>query len=458
MSESAASTSSRPVTVRIAGRVLTTWTHCEVGRDLADIAGSFRIEYLDVARSDALLGADADDGLGEMAAIRDRDPVEILVAGKVVLRGWVDDVLLRADEHSASAIITGRDVTGDLVDCSVNPIGPGEYRNIRLESLVGTLTQPFGITLDRQVETGAPFTLVALDQGDTVMGAIEKHTRQRGVLVTSDGVGGIVLTQGGTTQAPEALSFPGNVRAIDVRMSGRGRYSDVYVKGQFRSQLRPAQATLKAGSAPLEAIPSRSGASPSNTSVEEAASCRYGHCVDPAVTRYRPRAWMSATQSGGSVATQQSGNPALDAGTRGLSGVQIPAWAAYHGGTRHMRRKRTKPREASDPWTLQDQAQWRMRSSRANTTARIYVVPSLATASGDLWLPNQLVAVSDSYSGIDQTMLIGAVTWAAAPEGYETRISVVDPDVYDLTGDEDHRKPGARKSRHLTARSMLGRG
>ncbi|WP_122050352.1 phage baseplate assembly protein [Asaia bogorensis] len=444
--------SHRPMTVKIAGRTLATWTSCEVGRDLADIAGFFRIRYLDEVRSAALLGG----GTPEITAIHPRDPVEISINGQVVLKGWVDDINLTADEHTAEAIISGRDVTGDLVDCSANPTGPGEYRQIRLESLVGHLTNPYKITLDQQIETGAPFTLVALEPGDTVMDAIEHHARQRGVLVTSDGIGKIVLTQAGTTRASDSLSFPGNVRGIEVRISSRNRHSDVWVKGQFKSQLRPAKTTLDANAAPLSAAPSQPPAAPSHRKVELASTTRYGHWVDPEVQRYRPRVWMAKTQSGGSVATQQTTNPPLDSTAQGLSDEVGPP-LAFHAGTRHKQRKATKPREDADPWTLQDQAEWRGRTTRAGSTAHVYIVPGLRNSKGDLWLPNQLVSVTDLYSGLTQDMLIGAVTWVASDQGYETRISVVAPDAYNLKGDEDHTRAGARKSSHLTARSLIGR-
>ncbi|WP_336947396.1 phage baseplate assembly protein [Asaia sp. HN010] len=315
--------SRRPMTIKIAGRILETWTSCEVGRDLADIAGSFRIRYLDEVRSAALLGGMSP----EFAAIHDRDPVEISINGTVILKGWVDDINLMADEHTAEAIISGRDVTGDLVDCSANPIGPGEYRQINLETLVGHLTNPYQITLDRQIETGAPFTLVALEPGDTVMDAIEHHARQRGVLVTSNGVGGIVLTQAGTTRASDSLSFPGNVRGIEVRISSRNRHSDVWVKGQFKSLQRPSKAVLDASAAPLSSAPTQPPAAPSHRKVELASSTRYGHWVDPEVTRFRPRVWMAKTQSGGSVAAQQSTNPPLDSTAQGLSDDAGPSLA-----------------------------------------------------------------------------------------------------------------------------------
>ncbi|AQS88932.1 Mu P family protein [Neoasaia chiangmaiensis NBRC 101099] len=255
---------------------------------------------------------------------------------------------------------------------------------------------------------------MALEPTDTVMSAIEKHTRQRGVLVTSDGIGGGVLTQAGTTRASDSLRFPGNVRAMEGRISGRGRHSDVWVKGQFKSLLRPAKATLDATAAPLSATPGPAPAAPSHRKVEEACTIRYGHCVDPDVRRYRPRAWLAATQSGGSVAAQQSSNPPLDSQASGLSFDLGPAPTAYHVASRRPSRKRTRPREDADPWTLQDQANWRMRSTRANTTARVYVVPGLLNAKGELWKPNQLVTVTDLYSGLDQDMLIGAVRWVAS--------------------------------------------
>jgi len=442
----------RPMVVRVAGRVLTTWTSCEVGRDLADIAGSFRIRYLDEVRSAALLG----DTPPDYTAIQDRDPVEISINGQVVLKGWVDDINLTADEHTAEAIISGRDVTGDLVDCSANPTGPGEYRQIRLESLVGHLTNPYRITLDQQVETGAPFTLVALEPGDTVMDAIEHHARQRGVLVTSDGIGGIVLTQAGTTRASDSLTFPGNVRGVEIRKSARNRHSDVWVKGQFKSHLRPVKAALDATADPLSAVPQQPPAAPSHRKVELSSTTRYGHWVDPEVRRYRPRVWLAKTQSAASVATQQAPLPPLDSTAEGLSADVGPP-LAFHAGTRRKARKATKPRADADPWSLQDQASWRGRTTRAGATAHVYIVPGLLNAKGDLWLPNQLVSVTDLYGGLQQDMLIGAVTWVASDQGYETRISVVAPDAYDMTGDEDHARAGARKASHLTARSLVGR-
>ncbi len=441
----------RGMTVIVNGRTLKTYTMAECGRDLADICGAFHVEYLDEVRANQALGGT----LPEWAMIRENDPVEIRIHGETRLLGHVDDIQLEMADGEIRATISGRDRTGDLVDCSANPTGPGEYRAVHLVDVIGNLTGPFGLAVSADVDTGDPFTLVAVDPAEPAMSTIEKLSRQRGVLVTSDGVGGIVLTQAGSTRAPGKLALPGNVYRMESRVSARGRYSDVWVKGQFRSLLRPASTTLSMDAEPLSETPEDAPSTPSATDTEAAAIVRYGHSVDPGVGRYRPRVWLSATQSGGSVAAQGTTNPPLDSAASGLTADPGPAPAAYHAGNRRAKRQRTKPRTDGSPWTWQDQADWRMRSTKAQATARVYTVPGYRGVDGDMWLPNALVYVNDLYAGIDRDMLIGAVTYVDAPDGEVTRISVVERDAYDLTGDMDHGHNGARRAGHVVARDGM---
>jgi prophage tail gpP-like protein len=439
--------SRKPMTVKVNGRTLLEYTEAECGRDLADIAGSFRVSYFPRAALSGFGSATpvSQAGVAEAMRITEHDPVEVLIHGQTVMKGWVDDIQLRIDGDGFQAAISGRDVTGDLVDAHANPTGPGEYRQITLMNLVQTLCSPFSLAVSADIDVGAPFTLVALETAETAMAAIERHSRQRGILVTSDGIGGVVLTQSGQTRAPDSLRLPGNVHAMEGRISSRGRFSDVWVKGAFRNLQRPAQAPLSVGSAPLDAPLGASGAGPTPADQEAAATLRYGHAIDPVVRRYRPRVWLAATQSGGSAATQAAGNPVDPNGAT----TQVAA-GAYRAGTRTPRRKAMTPRTDASPWTLQDQAEWRMRSTRAQASMRVYSVKGLKTPRG-LWLPNQLVLVQDQYAGIDCDMLIGAVTWVDGQDGYRTRISVVDPDSYDLTGDEDTRHNGLRRTKRARA-------
>lgn len=414
-------------TVKINGKVIHNWLTCEVGRDLGNISGTFRFEFVD------------EDILNPSVALG--DAVEIEMVSVVVLKGYVEALNENGDERSLRSVASGRDVTGDLVDCAANPTGPAEYRKVTLETVVGNLMQPFGLSIDRQVATGAPFTLVALDPSDTVLGAVERLSRQRGVLVTSNGVCGLVLTQAGTTRAKDKLVFPGgNVRGIQTQRVQR--HSDTFVKGQFNSLLRGAKAPLDAGASPASPV-----ATTHHTTNELAASCRLGHCIDTGVTRYRPVVHMAKSQSGGSIATQNASNPALDNTAQGKAEA-APADGAYRAKKRRRKRQKTPVRSAADPWTLNDQAAWRMRTARAHASAFVYIVPGLVNAANELWKPNQLVTVKDARNQIDGDMLIGAVTWVVGEHEYETRVSVVPPDAYDLTGEaENPSQSGHRKTK-----------
>ncbi|OUJ14210.1 phage baseplate assembly protein [Acetobacter sp. DsW_063] len=420
----------RPIRVFVDGVELATRQSVEVGRDLADICGQFRVEFDDAGRDEAA-GFAASTGA---TIIREHQSVEIRVLDQTVLRGSVEDLALRISNDGASGTFAGRDVVGDLVDCTANPTGPAEYRQIGLVDVVSALATPFGLTVDADTDLGAPFTLVALDI-EPAMATIGKLSRQRGVLVVSDGVGGVRLTKAGTQRSAGSLTFPGNVLSIDANISVREHFSDVWVKGSFRSALRPQTATLSADSAPSESVLSATPGQSFSTQ-EAAAVVRYGHAVDPNVGRWRPRVWAAATQSGGSAMTQNAGNPALDSDAAGYLRSQGLNPDAYHatGATRSKKRQATKPRTDGTPWTLQDQALWRMRTTRAHGTARVYTVAG-HSMGGALWTPNTLVPVSDAYSDIHRDMLIGAVTFVDNAEGYFTRISVVDPATYDLEGD-----------------------
>lgn len=442
MSGSVTTVRERLLTVQINGQTLKTWSACEVGRDLADIAGAFRITYLDTTRAFEALGGDAP----EFARVREHDPVVVKIRGEVILKGYVDNIQLRMVDSQLEAIISGRDMTGDMVDCCSNPTGPGEYRQIDLISVVGKLASPYGITVQSEIDPGAPFTLVAVDPGERTMQTVEKLSRQRGVLVVSDGIGGLRLTKAGTTRAPEDLRMGDNILEVDAQIDVREHYSDIWVKGAFKSVLRPKKAALDASAAPLTDKPGNAPAAPTHSKTESAAVVRYGHSVDASVRRYRPAVYLAATQSGGSEATQTATDVPLDSTAQGPSADAGPAPMAYHAGTRRAPRKASKPRTDASPWTLQDQADWRMRTTRAHGTMRVYTVAGLSARNGDLWKPNALVYVHDPYSGLDQDMLIGAVTYVDDEGGYKTRISVVPPDTYDLTGDNDRVKKGTRRS------------
>lgn len=413
------------------GRACLYWESLEVGLDLANLAGIWRATLrLPVPRLE-----------GTMPKIGQSVTIEIM--NKPVLKGWLEAINAQGDEKSLNITISGRDLAGDLVDCAAQAEGPGRMDKVRLEAVVGHLAQPFGLSVDRVVDTGAPFEVVAFDTSSRAIDVIEQQSRQRGVLVTSDGLGKILLTKPGRTRADEDLIYPGgNVQKMEARMTQR--FSDHIVKAQGTSRHRGEKAPLSPDMA--------AGLSTRVMGMgqhEERATCQFGYCHDSGVGRYRPQVYLARTSSEQQPQQSRSGT-SLGSLLQQSRRIQRPG---YHKATAATQPD-TPSRQKGAPYSLDDQAAWRMRTTRAQATAYIYTVPRLVTQSGALWRPNQIVHVKDAINGVNGDMLIGGVTWVISSREVSTRLSVVPPDAYDLAGQADQTP---RHGRSVRRHGLAGR-
>ena len=175
--------------IQLDGMVLNRWTSVQIDRDLTDISGGFTLGLRDDVRSKASWPYGT---AGQIGPLLLGQKVQISVYGEPYLTGWVETVQPTYAEGQASLTIGGRDLAGDLVDCSAGPEGPVEFTKLRLEEFAERLCRPFGISVRCDVDTSPVFDKMSIDVSETVLSAIEKYARQRGVLVTSDGVEGLV--------------------------------------------------------------------------------------------------------------------------------------------------------------------------------------------------------------------------------------------------------------------------
>ncbi|MEX2630034.1 MAG: hypothetical protein WD341_08860 [Tistlia sp.] len=197
------------------------WKSLAVTRSLEELAGSF-----DLTVSDRWPGSTAGK------RIAPGDACTVSLGGELLVSGYVDDVRPRIDADSHEVAFKGRDRTADLVDCSP-ALEPGEWRNLQLTQLVAAIAEPFGIAVTSQVSVGEPFATFRLEQGETAFEAIDRAARQRKVLATSDGAGGLVLTRAGAgARAAVALRVGDNVLSGEAVYSQRDRFSTYVIKGQ----------------------------------------------------------------------------------------------------------------------------------------------------------------------------------------------------------------------------------
>ena len=405
----------RRITLEVAGRIFEPWTEVEIIRDLTEISGSFRLSYYDQARADrALRGGQAQwrrQAQGMVALIAGQQ-ARIRIDGELVLVGWIDDVELDWTPDRLGAVVRGRDRTGDLVDSAATVDGPAEFRAITLAEIARRICAPFGIGVKTDIGEGRTFERFSIDVAETAMGAIEKATRQAAVLVTSDGIGNLVLTRSGTGRAPEPLRIPGNITEARIRTSWRQRFSH-YV---YKSQAAPSggAAALDHQAAPLAGALNPAPAAPG----QAAQVVRTGRARDFEVTRWRPRVRLVRTESAGATAAEQ--------------------------------------------------ADWLMRVARGQSEGLTYIVPDWRAGpganprnpgdrgGGRLWRPNQLVAVSDPYAGISRDMLISAVTFLFDAQGSRTEIRVVGPEAFDRVQEDARRQRRERSVQDSRPRADSG--
>ncbi|MFC3074696.1 phage baseplate assembly protein [Shinella pollutisoli] len=365
------------LTVSIGGGPFTAWTSCEVSRDMEDLSGSFTIELRDLRINAALPNSTY------AAAILARPGMDATISadGAPVLVGYVDKVSTSIGEGEARVTITGRDKTGDLVDCDA--IGDGkvaEFKNVKLEEAVKRISSPFGLSVNCEIDTGEPFQRYSIDLSETAHSAIEKGARSRHALILSDGIGGIVITRTGATRAPADLSLPGNVLSAEGEFDHSGRYSKTIVRGQSERASKERRAAPLDVTAEPVSVEDREPTDGSATERERKGTAATGIAEDGEITRYRPITHLA--------------------------------------------------RSKADQMSARDEADWRMRTARAKGEQLSYTVHGFGVG-GRPWRINELTTVSDVYNGINRDMLISRVEMREDDGGRTTTLTVTSPEAFD---------------------------
>ncbi|EPY01349.1 phage baseplate assembly protein [Magnetospirillum fulvum] len=245
------------VTLWVGGQAHEGWENVAVTLNLDHMAGDFILRLTDEYLKDGQL---------EQHPIDAGAACRVVIDDETVMTGWVDNPIPAFDEKSNIVTVTGRDTTGDLVDCSAEV---KEYLNQTLEAVARDMCAPFGIKVVVTTDTGAPFRRVAVNTGDTVQTCIERMCRQRGVLAWSDGLGNLVIGRGTVGEPVAALKRGNNVLAATAPNNFAARFSEIIVRGTRETP---------------------------DSSDPTAGSQEQGVARDVAVKRHRPKIMVPETQ------------------------------------------------------------------------------------------------------------------------------------------------------------------
>jgi prophage tail gpP-like protein len=156
---------------------------------------------------------------------------ELTIADDKIIAGYVDSVSPALAKDSTSIAVAGRDKTADLIDCSVE-YSKGEIAGATLTRLAQLLCAPFGVSVVAPSSTGAVIDIFKIQQGETVFEALDRAAKKRGYLLTTDGLGSLVITRPGTQRATTRLEQGINILSGSAVFDFKNRFSKYTVKGQ----------------------------------------------------------------------------------------------------------------------------------------------------------------------------------------------------------------------------------
>lgn len=159
--------------------------------------------------------------------------------GDRLLTGYVDDLSIGYDARSHGVSVTGRSLTADLIDCT-QIAGVASYAGANAAQIAQYLADGYGVAVqpDAGVDVGAALDAFGLEPTETCIDAIQRAAASRGLLVTDDAEGSLILTRAGgagETVTDLRTAVP-PLLAASVNCSQAGIYTEYKVISQKPSK------------------------------------------------------------------------------------------------------------------------------------------------------------------------------------------------------------------------------
>jgi prophage tail gpP-like protein len=209
------------VTLVVGGFRYAGWKSVRVTRSIESLAGAFALDV-----------SDRWDGEEAPWPIVEEDACRVEIDGEVVIDGYVDKRSLSASKDSRALSYTGRDRAAALVDCSA-VLSKWTYRNVNVADFAAIVARPFGISVSVQPGLVLPkVPKLVVSPGDTAYEVIKRAAGDDGVLIVSDGAGGILITRAGDERAATSLVEGMNILSASVDYDGADRFHQYLILTQ----------------------------------------------------------------------------------------------------------------------------------------------------------------------------------------------------------------------------------
>jgi len=163
--------------------------------------------------------------------IREQDNVLIEIGNTPVLTGRVDAVNANIGPSGHSLELEGRDLTADLVDCSVIQ-APGTWNNVKFFNFVNALAGPFGINVAINTDISNDKFNFSIDSGVKIYEVLQNLAQKEGVLLQTDPYGNLSVENNEAARADTGLAMGDNIKSASCSFDTRDRFSRYLVRGQ----------------------------------------------------------------------------------------------------------------------------------------------------------------------------------------------------------------------------------
>lgn len=198
------------------------WKTVRVTRSIEQLAGTFDLEV-----------TERWPGQPAASPIKPGQQGQLFLDGEPVITGYVDTVVADYDATKHTIRVTGRDKTGDLVDCSA-VYKTGQWHNVKIDQLARDLLKPYDIKVVIESDTGSAFSSFNIQEGETVFECLERAARMKALLLTSNPEGDLVITRAGNRRLEHGLVEGKNIKGARGEFSWKERFSSYTVKGHGR--------------------------------------------------------------------------------------------------------------------------------------------------------------------------------------------------------------------------------
>lgn len=209
------------INLKTNGLKYTGWISCEIKKSVRALSGMFALKITDSWSKEK-----------KGWFIVPGDFAELTIGDEPIITGYVDSLSYSASANQREIMVSGRDKTADLVDCSITS-SKNSWSNIRLQSLLSEFCRPFNIKIINKAGINPLIDNFTYNPGDSVHEALNELSKKYGFIASSTPQGELEIVKVGDFKAHDDLIEGVNMVECNLAIDHKERYSDYIVKGQI---------------------------------------------------------------------------------------------------------------------------------------------------------------------------------------------------------------------------------